>query len=355
MGLLPQVQLEDNALRSANMEQPILQVSHLSVTFARHRGTFGEQTAIRAINDVSFEIFESESLCLVGESGSGKSTIARCISLLTRPTGGSIIFDGSDVTKFKGKDLLKYRRNVQMVFQDPFESLNPRHNVLTTISTPLKLLTGEKKASVLFDKVSNLLEEVGLEAGRVIRRYPHQLSGGERQRVNIARALASEPKLLIADEPITMLDAEQRLNILSLLLKLKTERNLTLLMITHDLASARITSDRTLVLYLGNLVESGETKSVLSRPHHPYVELIMNAIPRIHLSSEISADAETTSPTIEESSVVTKGCVFLPRCKYGTSTCKEVEPKLEEKSPDHQAACHNPLNTSTPETRAARE
>jgi oligopeptide/dipeptide ABC transporter ATP-binding protein len=324
----------------------LLSVRNLRVEFKKQRGFLNRQTiTIRAVDNLSFDVRESELISIVGESGSGKTTVARCILGLTRPTTGSIMYNGVDVSKLKGNALLDYRRQVQVIYQDPFESLDPGQDVYTTISIPIKRLTGEKDGSSILERVRELLDEVGLEAAEVMHRYPHQLSGGQRQRVNICRALASNPKLLIADEPITMLDAAQRLNILTLLMDLKARRNLTVVMITHDLHSAQIVSQRTLVMYLGKLVEAGSTESILTRPLHPYVELILESAPKLEqakVSSSVFKDDRSIS-WIEESDDVTKGCVFRPRCKYAMSICSEEEPALEEKKESHYAACFNPL------------
>ena len=195
---------------------------------------------------------------------------------------------------------------------------------------------------MIANHVREIIEEVELEPERVLNRYPHQLSGGERQRVNIARALASNPSVLIADEPITMLDAAQRYNVLHLLLDLKTKRNLTLLLVTHDLASARMVSQRIIVMYRGKMVEMGPTDKVLSSPFHPYVELILKATPKLARNQAPLSDYLV--PSLAGKSAFQKGCVYRPRCKYATKIC-EVEPKLEEKSDSHYAACHNPLST----------
>ncbi|MGI0079066.1 MAG: ABC transporter ATP-binding protein [Nitrososphaerales archaeon] len=318
-----------------------MQISHLSVLFKRQRGIFGKSTTVRAVNDISFEIRESEIVSLVGESGSGKTTVARCIMRLASPTSGSIFYNGVDILSLKGRKNIDYLRDVQMIFQDPFESLNSRHDVFTTISIPLRRLAGESNHQRIAERVRQLLSEAGLNPDQVMYKLPHELSGGERQRVSIARALASDPKLLVADEPITMLDASQRLNILSLLMELKEKRNLTILIITHDLASAKAMSDRTAVIYLGNLVEIGPTESSLSKPHHPYTELILSSTPRLTGDTQV---ASGTVPEIEESMTVKSGCVYFPRCKYATEICKTVEPELLEKSRSHFAACHNALN-----------
>ncbi|MHB8700124.1 MAG: ABC transporter ATP-binding protein [Nitrososphaerales archaeon] len=321
-------------------EDIVLSVRGLSVDFKGRKGT------VHALRNVSFDVFESDILSIVGESGSGKTTVARCIARLTRPTSGSIMHNNVDVSSLKGKSLFEYRKAVQMIFQDPFESLNPKQDVFTAISAPIQYLLGEKNQTVLYTAVTRLLEEVGLEPERVMYRYPHQISGGERQRVSIARALAPNPKVLIADEPITMLDSAQRLNVLSILRDLRTKRNLTIVMITHDLASAKLLSNKIIVLYRGNVIEACKTESILSSPHHPYTELILASMPDLNLPK---TDVEVPSAEWGDVSVLpSKGCIFRPRCKYATSICTDVEPELSEKSPGHIAACHNALNIGKP-------
>jgi peptide/nickel transport system ATP-binding protein len=338
-----QVQLK-NEFEDSELK-PLLKVKDLSVTFTQSKGVFRRKvTEIHAVNNVSFEIRQSQVLSLVGESGSGKTTIARCIAALARPNSGSIEYKGAEVTKLKGQKVLDYRKDVQIIFQDPYESLNPRQTVYDSIAGPMRRLGGEKNDRTrLLELVTNVLREVGLHPSYCMQRYPHQLSGGERQRVNIARALAPNPKLLLADEPITMLDASQRLSILSLLAALGKKRNLTILLITHDLASAKIMSDRTAVMYLGNLVEEGPTSIILSKPRHPYTELILEATPRLkEWNQELTKYLK--APIMEKAKVPKNGCVFAPRCKYVTEKCLQVIPPFEEKSPSHLAACHNILN-----------
>lgn len=312
------------------------------MTFEKERGIVRkEKIRIKAVDGVSFEVRESEFVSIVGETGSGKSTLARCMVGLAKPTSGTIMFNGVDTTEFSGKKLKEFRRNVQMIFQDPFESLNPRQDVFRIISTPIRNLVGEKNNESLRKRVSELLQEVGLDPDEVAHRLPHQLSGGQRQRVSIARALSSDPDLLIADEPITMLDAAQRLNILSLLSDLKEKRKLTVIMITHDLSSAKITSDRIMIMYLGKLVESGHANVIVSSPYHPYVELIMASQAR--LTSKVSIAESPQSSDTGEGKAIT-GCVFKPRCKYATDVCVSEVPELRTLSPAHLAACHHPLN-----------
>ena len=315
---------------------PILQIRNLFVNFEGRRGA----RIVRAVDNVSFDLFESEVFSMVGESGSGKTTLARCICLLNRPSSGSILHKGIDITKLKGRAVKEYRKDVQIVYQDPFESLNPRHTILKTLSGPIKNLLGEKNMAEVQRRASSALEEVGLDPNLMLERYPHQLSGGERQRVNIARAIVPEPKVLIADEPTTMLDAEQRINILSLIMRLKARKKLTVFMITHDMASARIIGGRIGVMYLGKLMELGDARTVLSAPLHPYVELMEAAIPRIHGGGRSLDDV----PPMDEKERLEKGCVFVPRCKYASSTCHEAEPILEAKTELHFAACHHPLD-----------
>ncbi len=333
------------ALTQDSAGAPLLRLEHVNVFFKRQRGIFRSETSVvRAVNDVSFDVRESEIMSLVGESGSGKTTVARCILGLMPVTSGTIYHRGRAYSLERTSHPVEFRRDVQMVFQDPFESMNPREDVYTTIGIPLRRLANMRNETEIAKKISSLLTEVGLEPDKVMFKLPHQLSGGERQRVNIARALASDPKLLIADEPITMLDASQRLNILSLLLRLKSTRNLTILMITHDLASAKALSDRTAVMFQGKLVEIGPTEILLSRPSHPYTSSILTATPK--LQTGILGSAEGEEAAKEESTVSLSGCIYSARCRYATDICRAKEPELLPKSgASHLAACHNPLNT----------
>lgn len=320
---------------------PLLEVKDLAIHFMSRTGTFRrKESAIRAVDKISFAVGKSEVVAVVGESGSGKTTLGKCVVGLVKPTSGSIVFNGVDITKIKGKDMRQYRRDVQIIYQDPFESLTPRMTVYDTLAMPLMELLGMKNKEEITARVRQLLDETGLDPAEVMYRYPHQLSGGQRQRVNIARALAPNPKLLVADEPITMLDAAQRMNILYLLSELKSKRNLTVLLITHDLASARLVCERTIVMYLGKIVEEGDTKIVMKTPKHPYVELILGALPSLSASNPYN---ESNLTWIEDSTHIRQGCVFEPRCKYRTEICKKAEPPLEQKAPNHLAACYHPL------------
>lgn len=272
---MSQVQVGSDRLGPGSTQAPLLEVSNLCVYFH----TRNEE--VKAVDNVSFTVAESESVSIVGQSGSGKTTLGRCIVNLLKPTSGIVRLNGVNVSDLRGKGLLNYWKQVQMVYQDPFESLDPGQDVFTTLSIPLRRLAGEKEATKIAGKVDQLLNEVGLDPDHARNKYPHQLSGGERQRVNICRALTANPKLLIADEPITMLDASQRLNILRLLFDLKVKRNLTLVLITHDLHSAMLTTQKTMVMYKGKFVEMGDTQTVFSQPKDPYVKLILESTPTI--------------------------------------------------------------------------
>ncbi len=329
---------------SSSGSAPLVEVNGLRVTFFQGRGFFTRHAnVIKAVDDVSFNVNRSEILSLVGESGSGKTTIGRCIAGLVAVNAGSIKFDGKEqVTKLKGSALIDYHKNVQMIFQDPYASLNPRRNVFDTISIPIKRLNGERDQSKIRKQVRDLLIEVGLDAENYLSKLPHQLSGGERQRVNIARCLASNPKLLIADEPTSMLDASQRLNILVLLDQLKLKRDLSVILITHDLASAKKIGGRTAILYRGKIMEIGPTSTILSHPHHPYTELLLASSPRIDLSKDRYNEKAKIVPQIKESEE--GGCVFRSRCKYATEICRAREPELLEVERGCRVACHNSLN-----------
>jgi peptide/nickel transport system ATP-binding protein len=323
------------------LSRPLIQIDEVGVKFTKDRGLFNKRTSsVEAVKSVSFTIGESEIVSIVGESGCGKTTLANCVLALVPLTSGYVRYFGDNLAKFDGHALKQYRRDVQMVFQDPYESLNPRQKVSDIISTPLRYLLGQKDSIKIRETVRSLMNEVGLDPSKFMERLPHQLSGGERQRVSIARALATSPKLLVADEPTTMLDATQRFAILRLLKDLNSVRKLSILLITHDLATAKILGGRIHVMYLGRIVEEGRSDEVLSIPHHPYVELILESTPRL----KHTFFAEKPVTTLEESSRITSGCVFRTRCKYSTSICAEVDPRLAEVSPSQFVACHNPLN-----------
>jgi peptide/nickel transport system ATP-binding protein len=297
------------------------------------------RSRVHAVDDVSFTLRPGTITALVGESGSGKSTVARLLARLYVPTAGHVVFDDTDIAAARRRrDVLRYRSQVQMIFQDPFGSLNPVKTVRHHLARPLRI-HGVVPRNRVESRVLELLETVGLvPPERVAAKYPHELSGGQRQRVAIARALAVEPTVLVADEPISMLDVSIRIGILNLMLDLKTLHNLAFLYVTHDLASARYVSDDVLVMYAGQIVEQGPAEQVLSSPLHPYTRLLLDSVPdparmnrpEIELRKGLAA-AAVDPPA---------GCRFVTRCPLAIDVCSRVTPELVEARPAQSARCH---------------
>jgi peptide/nickel transport system ATP-binding protein len=315
-----------------------LEVRDLSKQFGVGNALF-DRGKIHAVDDVSFALRPGTITALVGESGSGKSTVARLLARLYLPTSGQIIFGGEDVSRAKSRrDLLRYRSQVQMIFQDPFGSLNPVKTVRHHIARPLRIHEIVPRDQV-DERVHELLDTVGLvPPEKVAAKYPHELSGGQRQRVAIARALAVDPKVVIADEPISMLDVSIRIGILNLMVELKEQRELAFLYVTHDLASARYVADEVLVMYAGQIVEHGPAEQVLSEPLHPYTQLLLASVPDpavgkrepIVVRKGLAAAAVDPGP----------GCRFVERCPLAVEICSRVTPELVEAKPDQAARCH---------------
>ncbi|MEQ9401420.1 MAG: ABC transporter ATP-binding protein [Longimicrobiales bacterium] len=323
--------------------EPLLQVRDLVKHFPIRRGLLQRRTgAVRAVDGVTFDVHPGETLGLVGESGSGKSTTGRAILRLHEPTSGSVRFRGVELTTLGQDEMRRTRRHMQMIFQDPYASLNPRHTVGGTIREPLDV-HGVGAPGERADRVAALLERVGLEAGWG-RRYPHEFSGGQRQRVGIARALATEPDFLVADEPIAALDVSIQAQIVNLLVELKEALGLTYLFIAHDLAMVRHISDRVAVMYLGRLAELGSRDAVFATPRHPYTRALISAIPipdpvrearrvRVVLPGDVPNPADPPS-----------GCRFHTRCPFATDLCRNEEPEWRDLgTPDapHHVACHH--------------
>lgn len=325
--------------------QAILEAAHLRKYFPiRQLTLFGKGLAVHAVEDTSLALYPGRALALVGESGSGKTTMARMLARLYDPTAGELLFRGKPV-KVRGKrDLRAYRRHVQIVFQDPFSSLNPIHNVRYHLSRPLRLHGHAHNAAEEREQILALLNRVSLSpAEQFIQKYPHQLSGGQRQRVAIARALAARPEVLLADEPVSMLDVSIRLDILNLLLRLKDEEQLALLFITHDIASARYFAEDTLVMYAGQTVEGGPSEEVIQRPKHPYTQLLISAAPD---PDRMKAEGEAETPSAvpargEIPSLINPpgGCRFHPRCPYAMPVCKERFPGRSDLGGGHWTHC----------------
>jgi len=316
-----------------------LSVKDLFVHFPVSRGlnVFAKRRSVRAVDGVSFEVAKEETLALVGESGSGKTTTGRVLARLTDPTGGSATFEGVDILKLRGKDLKEYRKKVQMIFQDPYESLNPRSTIVDQVGLPLSVFGMAKSKSEKEEIVLSLLGKVGLGYADFLYKYPHQLSGGERQRVSIARAIATNPELVVADEPVSMLDVSVRAGVLNLMQDLADAYRLSYLFITHDLSVAKYMSRRIAVMYLGKIFELGPTAEIMSKPYHPYTRMLLEATPKIGPKSagEIAVRGE-----IPSSIDIPPGCRFHPRCPYATDICKSQIPPLRDLTKVHSVACH---------------
>jgi len=292
-------------------------------------------TYVKAVDGVSFEVLEGETLGIVGESGCGKSTTGRMIMRLLEPTSGSIQFDGEELSTLSKKMMRKKRRDIQMVFQDPYASLNPRHTVKKILEEPL-IVHGVGNAKERKEKVEEYLEIVGLNNYHA-KRFPHQFSGGQRQRIGIARALMTNPKLIIADEPVSALDVSIQAQVLNLMQRLQEDLKLTYIFIAHDLGVVRHISNRVAVMYLGSVVELADSESLYAEPLHPYTKALLSAVP----IPDPTYEREKIIITGDISSAVSEsGCKFQSRCPYSTVTCKMVTPELIEVKPGHSVACH---------------
>jgi oligopeptide/dipeptide ABC transporter ATP-binding protein len=311
----------------------LVEVNNLKIHFKIGRGQY-----VKAVDGVSFDIFQGETFGLVGESGCGKSTTGRAIIGLYKPTSGEVFFDGQNVHRLKGKERQKLTRNMQMIFQDPYASLNPRMDVAEIIGEGL-YLNGLASGSECMKRVYELLEMVGLQKEHASR-FPHEFSGGQRQRIGIARALAVNPEFIIADEPISALDVSVQAQVVNLLKNLQKERKLTYLFIAHDLAMVKHVSDRIGVMYLGNLVELAASEQLYQQPKHPYTQALLSAIPLPDPDLEqtrerIILEGEVPSPINPPS-----GCVFRTRCPVAKEICAQEKPIWREVAPAHYAACH---------------
>lgn len=296
-----------------------------------------KQESVKAVDGISFHIKEGETFGLVGESGSGKSTLGKVIAGLESPTEGEVMYNGQSIRSLNTADKKRVNREIQMIFQDPQSSLNPRMRIADIVAEGMdahQLAKGKDRQ----DKIYALMEQVGLKADHV-KRYPHEFSGGQRQRIGIARALAVDPKFIIADEPISALDVSIQAQVINLFEDLKVKNNLTYLFIAHDLGMVKYISDRIGVMYLGSLMEVSESKDLFDHTLHPYTEALMSAIPSIHPAEEkkerIILKGDPPSPVHPPS-----GCRFRTRCPYAMDICKEQVPVLKEAAPDHYVACH---------------
>lgn len=313
-------------------KKPIFSVKNVTMDFTVHgKGFFSKKSTLRALNDVSFDLFQGESLAIVGESGCGKSTLCRLAMRFNAPTKGTMLFDDENIHEFKGEKLKRFRQKTQMIFQDPFSSLNPLQNIYYHLRRPLELYHPSDKET-MYQKMDEYLTMVGLTPPREQgMKFPHQLSGGQKQRAYIARVLAVGADVILADEPTSMLDVSIRLGVLNLLNKLKKDFNKAFIYITHDIATARYFADRIIVLYAGHMVEWGEVDKVICNPQHPYTKLLIAAAPdperteKVELPVVKDNDAEIRSWTPES-----KGCPFKTRCPKATEKCGEEFPEAKE-------------------------
>ena len=317
---------------------PLLEARRISRHF-KVGGALGRQT-LHAVDDASFVIGDREIVALVGESGSGKSTIARLLARVYTPTSGEILYRGRPLREIRSRrDSLAYRSDVPMVFQDPFSALSPAYRVSHGVMRGLKLHRPELTAAERISEAERVFEIVGLHpAADVLQRYPHELSGGQRQRVGFAQALSYRPKLILADEPVSMLDVSIRIGVLNVMADLRESAGVSFLYITHDIASARYVADRLMVMYAGRIVESGPIEDVLSNPRHPYTQLLLSAVPDPRAPLSITADTDRGEPprVIDPGA----GCRFRWRCPVAIDACASVMPELEPVDRVHSVACH---------------
>jgi peptide/nickel transport system ATP-binding protein len=324
------------------MNTPLLKVTDLQKYFPiNSTGLFKRQVgSVKAVDGISLEVFPGETLGLVGESGCGKSTAGRSILRLLEPTGGQIEFNGQDIVKAKKKDLVKLRREMQMIFQDPFSSLNPRHTVGAIIGAPFAV-QGVKPEGGVRKTVQDLMERVGLNPEHY-NRYPNEFSGGQRQRIGIARAIALKPKLIVCDEPVSALDVSIQAQVLNLLDDIQKDFGISYIFVAHDLSVVRHISDRVAVMYLGKIMESAAQEELYANPLHPYTHALLSAVPVADPDLERKRERIIVSGELPSASNPPSGCVFRTRCWKAQDRCTTEIPQLLEITPGHKVACHFP-------------
>jgi peptide/nickel transport system ATP-binding protein/oligopeptide transport system ATP-binding protein len=319
-------------------KEVLLKVEHLKKYYPIKSSSFKKaKSYVKAVDDVSFEVNVGETFAVVGESGCGKSTMGKSVIRLIEPTEGKIYLDGEDFTALKGKDLIKAREKIKLIFQDPYASLNPRMTVKDIIAEPIDIAKVCKTKKEREARIVEIMNQVGLNLDYMYR-YPHEFSGGQRQRIGIARAIALQPKLIICDEPVSALDVSVQAKIINLLKDLQEQLGIAYIFISHDLSVVKHIADRVVVMYLGNVMEIADKKSLFKNPSHPYTQALLSAVPRI--SKERIDDKEVLGGDVPSPANPPKGCCFSTRCPRALEICHSVKPDLIEIEPGHKCACH---------------
>ena len=319
------------------MTKPLIEVKNLRMYFPVGTSFLGGKKLLKAVDDVSFDLFPGETFGLVGESGCGKTTVGRSLVRLYRPTGGQILLDGTDIAPLSERDVLPYRRRMQMIFQDPYASLNPRMTVSSIIGEPMRLQGASPDA--IDARVRELIEQVGLKKDH-LNRYPHEFSGGQRQRIGIARALSTRPEFIVCDEPISALDVSIQAQVINMLEDLQREMGITYLFVSHDLSMVRHISHRVGVMYLGHLVEVANVHDLYADMRHPYTRALLSAVPVADPDLAANANRIILQGDVPTPIDPPSGCPFRTRCRFSEKRCAETRPELREVAPGHLVACH---------------
>ena len=319
------------------MDAPLIEVRSLKMYFPVGNNILGRRRQLKAVDDVSFDLYPGETFGLVGESGCGKTTVGRSLVRLYRPTGGQILYRGVDIAPLDEKAVMPYRRRMQMIFQDPYASLNPRMTVSSIIAEPMRLQGVAQDA--IAARVAELVEQVGLKKDHM-NRYPHEFSGGQRQRIGIARALAMHPEFVVCDEPISALDVSIQAQVINMLEELQESMGMTYLFVSHDLSMVRHISHRVGVMYLGHMVELAPVQELYSNMQHPYTQALMSAVPIADPDLAARSQRIVLQGDVPQPIDPPPGCPFASRCRYVKPVCREVLPEMREVAPGHLLACH---------------